>query len=335
VHVNMVGDGLNPLNAFGLGFFPSGCPEYPAVQAFSIFSPADMDFTVPEDGIFIIGVTACCDLNFSGSGTLEGGYVVSVVPDIPVELIDSISGQVTDKVTGRPLAGPVEPFALVQLYRAGPDGFEFLAQIPTGEDGNYLFSAATVGNRLLPGDYMVMGFANQYQTSDNVVDIINVQAHEARVAPVLALLSNPVRFTNVKPCDNNSAREGKCDFSFIATLGTADITKGALWSLSHTSGTGGIINATEFLVCEQPLILIPGRRTEVRCGFTVPANVPDGALFCADARFGEGIRTNPYFTVQELIVPLFCMTKLPRQGSFQVLPQPEAVEHIRHRSNQR
>jgi hypothetical protein len=329
----------NPLTAYGVGFFTSDCPVSPVANTFTIFSAANLDFTVPADGTFILGVTACCDTNFSGSGTIEGEYVLSVGTNLPpADFIDSISGQITDAITGRPLAGPVDPFALVQLYRSSPFGFEFVAEIPTDENGNYLFSAAVVGNPLLVGDYRIVSYANQYQTMDNSVDMVNVQVHEARIAPVLTLLSNPVRFTDVKPCDAIPAQGGNCNFSFMATDSTADIMKGAVWSLVKASGTGGLIDATEFLACEQPLTLIPGKRTaskEVRCGFTVPASVPDNAIFCPDARFGEGSRANPHFTVQGLLDPLFCLTKLPGQGSLQVLPQPAAVELMRHKGNHR
>jgi hypothetical protein len=37
-----------------------------------------MEYTVPPDGASIIGVTACCDTNFSGSGTIEGAYVLNI-----------------------------------------------------------------------------------------------------------------------------------------------------------------------------------------------------------------------------------------------------------------
>ena len=66
----------NPLTAYGVGFFPSSCPTVPTAQAFTIGSPAQMEYTVPPDGASIIGVTACCDTNFSGSGTIEGAYVL-------------------------------------------------------------------------------------------------------------------------------------------------------------------------------------------------------------------------------------------------------------------
>jgi hypothetical protein len=67
-----------PLTAYGIGVFTSNCPASPMGSAFSISSEAALDFTIPADGIFVIAVTACCDLGFSGSGTIEGAYVLAV-----------------------------------------------------------------------------------------------------------------------------------------------------------------------------------------------------------------------------------------------------------------
>jgi hypothetical protein len=271
---------------------------------------------------------------------ITGGssYDFGAIPLVPIIPVASISGQVTDAVTGRPLAGTVEPFARVQLYRSGPYGLEYVAEIPTSETGTYRFSSAVVGRPLLRGDYLVVGYANQYQAVNNSLALVNVQAREARVAPVLTLLSNPVRITEVAPCDNIPADGGKCAFSYRVTVGTANRTEGVAWSLVRAWGTGGLVNATDFLACEQPLSLIPGTTAAsavVRCQFTVPASVPDYAYFCPDARFGEDSRATPHFTVQGLIDPLFCLAKLPAWGSFKVLPQPAAVELLRHKGDHR
>ena len=190
-----------------------------------------------------------------------------------------------------------------------------------------------VGRQLIRGNYRVIGSANQYQAIDNTIDLLNIQGHEARIAPVLSLLSNPVRITEVKPCDNIPSQGGHCYFSYKVTNGTANRMKGVSWSLVSASGTGGFMNATNFLACQQSLNLTTGKGDAsqvVRCRFTVPYSVPANANICADARFGQGSVVNSYFSVQGLIDPLFCLTKLPGQGSFQVLPEREAVELMRH-----
>lgn len=83
----------NPLTGYGVGVFPSDCPAFPSVSSFTIFSPAQFQFAVPPDGVSVIGVTACCDVNFSGSGTIEGAYVLSVEtvgvpPSTPPAVVD-------------------------------------------------------------------------------------------------------------------------------------------------------------------------------------------------------------------------------------------------------
>ena len=437
----------NPLTAFGVGVYTSDCPEYPNYIAFTNYSTARVDFTVPADGTFIIGVTACCDISFTGSGTIEGAYVLAVgpppaptvitgavtdaqtglglpgnqspfawvtleqcfdygywgfcyslqsqptdsqgyfrfegefdgnfrvsvnadpyfyeqpvlrptgpsdyasiliprgthydfgvIPLVPIVPVQSISGQVIDRVTGRPLSGAGEPYARVQLFRQSQTGLDFVAEIATDHDGTYVFSSAVVGRPLIQGDYRVVGYANQYQTSENFVDVLGVQPREVRVAPVLRLLSNPVRITNVMPCRSVPAQGGTCEFSYNVTVGGAARMAGTAWSLVNATGTGGFTDGTNFVACEQPLTLVAGPSAtsqEVRCRFSVPARVPAYASICTDARFGEDSRANPHWTVQAEIDPLFCMMKLPGQGTFKVLPQRAAVELSRREAGRR
>jgi hypothetical protein len=337
LRVTMTGDSTkpNPLTAYGVGLFPSDCPTSPSATSFTIFSPASLDIVVPADGIFVIGVTACCDLDFSGSGTIEGSYLLSVGPNTPIK---SIGGRVADRLTGIALPGAAEPFARVDLYRLGLFGPEYVAGTPTSNKGRYLFSSETVGASLTPGDYQVVAYAGQYQSTDSAVTLLNVQAGEARNAPALSLLSNPVRFTEINSCEDVPAQGGECNFSYRVTVGTAGRLVGGVWSIVDAWGTGGMINATQFLACEQPIALVPGSRASsqvVRCRFTIPANVPDYASFCPDARFGEGSRANPHFAVQGLIDPLFCLNKLPAQTLLKVVPQGAAAQMLRPRGHRR
>ena len=333
LRVTLSGDpsSSKPLTAFGVGLFSSDCPSSPSASSFTIFTPANLGIVVPPDGIFIIGVTACCDGNFSGSGTVEGAYLLSVDPILPVLSVKSIIGSVTDRLTGVALPGASEPFARVELYRSGLFGLEYVAGMPTSNEGRYVFSTETVGRSLTPGDYQVVAYASQYQSTDSAVDLSNVQGGETRVAPTLALLSNPVRFTDIKPCEDLPAQGGDCNFSYRVTVGSSGRLAGGVWSLVDAWGTGGMINATQFLACEHPIALSSGTRAAshvVHCRFTVPGAVPDYAFFCVDARFGEGSRANPHFAVQGLIDPLFCLSKLPAQTSLKVVPGEIAAQHM-------
>jgi hypothetical protein len=330
LRVTLTGDPTksNPLTAYVIGLFPSNCPSSPSAISASIFSPANLDIVVPDDGTFVIGVTACCDLDFSGSGTIEGAYLLSLGPNMPVK---SIGGLVTDKISGVPLPGAAEPFAWVDLYRWGLFGPEYVAGMPTSNKGQYLFSSEATGSPLTPGDYQIVAFANQYQSTDSTVDLRNVQAGEARTAPTVGLLSNPVRFSDIRPCADVPSQGGDCNFSYRVTVGTGRPLRGGVWSLVNAWGTGGLINATKFLSCEYPINLIagtPAASQVVQCRFTIPASVPDYAGFCVDARFGEGSRANPHFAVQGLIDPLFCLSKLPAQTLLKVVPQGPAARKV-------
>ncbi|GKT10766.1 hypothetical protein [Desulforhabdus sp. TSK] len=84
VHVSLAADFSKPtpLTSLLVGAFTSACPGSYAdlgyVGSWDNTTPVQLDFTVPSDGIFIVAADACCDLNFTGSGTIEGAYVLSV-----------------------------------------------------------------------------------------------------------------------------------------------------------------------------------------------------------------------------------------------------------------
>jgi hypothetical protein len=92
VHVSLIGDSSKPapLTSLLVGAFTSACPGSPdgsqdpdLGRASSFENPVQLDFTIPSDGIFIVAANACCDFSFTGSGTIEGAYVLSVTGDQP------------------------------------------------------------------------------------------------------------------------------------------------------------------------------------------------------------------------------------------------------------
>jgi hypothetical protein len=103
VGVTLNGDSSspNPLTSFGVGFFPSNCPAIAQSSNFNIFSPAHLEFTVPADGKFVIAVTACCDTNFSGSGTIQGAYILTVTGTSPGGVAAPVGSNPADQSYGR------------------------------------------------------------------------------------------------------------------------------------------------------------------------------------------------------------------------------------------
>jgi hypothetical protein len=65
-----------PLQSTLVGVFSAGCTLRKSSSA--IGASSSVSFTVPPDGTVIMGVSACCDLNFTGSGTLEGAYLLEI-----------------------------------------------------------------------------------------------------------------------------------------------------------------------------------------------------------------------------------------------------------------
>jgi hypothetical protein len=65
-----------PLQSTAVGVFSSACAQLTSNS--TIGGSTSADFTVPADGKFIVAATACCDLSFTGSGTLEGAYLLNV-----------------------------------------------------------------------------------------------------------------------------------------------------------------------------------------------------------------------------------------------------------------
>src|SRR5262245_5039103 len=65
------------------GFFTSDCPVEPTTRAFTISSPAHRELSMPPDGVFVIGVTACCDGNFPDGGTIQGSLSCLSNPRFP------------------------------------------------------------------------------------------------------------------------------------------------------------------------------------------------------------------------------------------------------------
>lgn len=311
-----------PLNSLVVGLFAATCPASPWVTGINISGPAMVSTTVPADGYFVVAVTACCDLSFTGSGTLQGGYLLSVEGTSAV--VSSIRGKVTDMVTSAPLAGLTDPFAYVYLERLTPAGPELVAEGATLDDGSYSFVGVPVGS------YRVAATASQYQVVDSAVDLGPVVANEDRLAPDLRLLPNPVRFINVRPCDDVPAEGGICRYSFEANLGADQMRSGVVWNIVNGSNSAGLIGGTQFQSCERPLTLIAGtpvaNRT-IRCQFFVPPTVPDDASFCVDAWFGDGSRVEPHMAVQGLR-QLFCMSKRPGASRLQVLPQAPAAPRM-------
>jgi hypothetical protein len=111
----------------------------------------DVDFAVPANGTYLIGVADALDRNFAGDGgTFAGDYAYYVLPRLPQ--IDSFSGRLVDGFTGEPVAGRVS------LQSCGGGFCRMLSRQSTAANGEFRFEIG-LDRRTLPAGLLVATFA--------------------------------------------------------------------------------------------------------------------------------------------------------------------------------
>lgn len=142
-----------------LGLFSSDCAQLAINDDSGGGLNSRLSFRVPDDGVFVLGATACCDFAFEGGG--QGSYLLSLHPFLAIE---SISGQLINAETGQPLSGIDFPFASVQLIRCNLSGcFEFIVSQQTDSDGRFFFDADQFGAELSVGTYQIQANAQGFE----------------------------------------------------------------------------------------------------------------------------------------------------------------------------
>lgn len=312
-----------------LGFFDSNCNLITWNDDSGSLN-SHLEVTIPNDGIFILGATACCDIGFSGGG--NGTYQLTITP---VQSIGSISGQATDALTRKGLRGDIAPFAFVRLLQCGIFGcFDVNGQSADAR-GRFRFETDSGGAPLRTGDYMLIVSAEQYQTRET--GLFSVGADQDLNVGSIALTSSPIRFTDMSACSVPSAG-GWCEFSVKITNGLSTRLSGQAWSIVGGSGIGSSVNLTNFQTDDPLLVsLDPGRSTTLRFRFLMSGTVADGAFVCTSVFVGNG--THPYFNPVGQS-NLFCFTKgsngftlmspqemqmIVQQMQILTPPQPDAV----------
>lgn len=141
-----------------LGLFDAAC-NLVAINDDSGTLNSRLIFASPDDGIVILGVTACCDGGFTGVG--EGSYRLSIAR---LAAIESIAGRIVSSDTGQPLPGSEFPFASAQLIRCEDFGcFEFVGFQQADGDGRFLFANDFAGNPLTVGSYEIQVSASGFE----------------------------------------------------------------------------------------------------------------------------------------------------------------------------
>ena len=115
-----------------LGLFNSDCALL-AINDDTNGLNSRLAVVVPDDGLFVLGVTACCDSEFIGGGF--GSYLLTL--DV-LRTIDSIGGRLVNATTGVAISGLDPTYASVYLVRCSNGNcFEYVAYQQVGTDGSF------------------------------------------------------------------------------------------------------------------------------------------------------------------------------------------------------
>jgi hypothetical protein len=142
-----------------LGLFDSEC-NLLAINDDSNGLNSRLIFTIPEDGLFVLGATNCCDSSFIGGGI--GSYLLAINQLIA---INAIEGRLINATNTDPLTGSDPTYANATLLGCDADGcFDFKANQPADSEGRFSFQVDQFGNPLQAGDYQIQAFALGFDT---------------------------------------------------------------------------------------------------------------------------------------------------------------------------
>ena len=300
-----------------LGLFDSNC-NFITLNDDSGSLNSHLEISVPDDGIFVLAATVCCDYGFFGGG--NGSYQLTVAP---IQYLNSIRGVVTDAVTGKALSGVVAPYAYIRLLQCGMFGCFDVNSQAAGSDGSFHFETDFNGNALRVGNYMIVASADQYYVSQT--EIFGVGDGENYSTGKVALNSYPIRFSDLQVCAVQSDG-GLCDFSVKITNGLATKFSGKAWSVIDGYNIGSFTKFTNFQAdSPSDISLAPGKSAVLRFRFQVRGLVADGAVICATAFVGKN--PSPFFNTSGVRF-LFCFVK--GSNGFSLMSEQEMHKQLQH-----
>jgi len=304
-----------------LGFFDSSCNLVDFNDDVGVGFNSRLVLTIPDDGVFILAVTLCCDGEFLGGGA--GTYEITVAPFLA---IGSISGRVVDALTGSPLPGDTEPFAFVQLLRCrGDEGCSEVNGQPADPAGRFLFDRDFSGRPLGKGRYQIVAFANQYQPGQT--DPFAVGEGEERNVGDVQLEPFPVQLSNINPCGDIPAQGGTCKYSVTVANRSGTRLDAEAWSLVEGFGIGSFTDFTEFQAGIRRLTMQSEDSKEARFEFRVPSQVLAGATICT--KFFVSRRRAAFLDTVGA-AGLFCITK--EDAGFSIVADKKAQQIFRQTS---
>ncbi|MEZ4513967.1 MAG: carboxypeptidase regulatory-like domain-containing protein [Chloroflexota bacterium] len=239
--------------------------------------------------VFSVGVGEALDL-----GELEM---------TPLPRARSITGQIIDASTKSPLAGQNYPYAHVELQKCITldDCYDTINNQYVGDDGSFVIDTAYFGLPLLADSYQLVITAYEHQTKIIPVDLAE---GEALNLGQIRLDPEPVKLTNLQPCQDIPLRGGRCRFSIEITNRMTARLNGLVWAVVTSQDSGSFLNYTTFEIKNaQKVNLQSGRNKKVQFQVDVPAGA--GGSICVDIFVAQGTNT-PFNTLGQT---QFCVYK--------------------------
>ncbi len=309
-------EGVDQVAQNALGILNSGCNDYKPTPHLN-----HEVLIVPKDGVFIVAIFAPVRPSESFL------YRLTITP---TSAIGSISGVISDAITGRPLTSAVNTTVtfvnckVTDIYDCMYN--RSLASQATNNQGEFAVSREDDGTPLEVANYRIWVSADQYES---VAIPFFAMAKDQHKQVNISLKPYPARLS-ISPCNNIPSAGGKCKFSVTVFNGQAKNLPAVIWNIVTGQGINTLGQTTQFPILPFPFVFLPKAGSKsFNFQFNVPAGVREGASICVDTFVG-GLGKNPNFNIKG--TSNFCISKMAGSNTLKVVPESEANRHL-HRRN--
>lgn len=218
--------------------------------------------------------------------------------------IGSISGRLVNAIGGAPLGANVA--AAITLNRCVEGDCQYyITSLSPDPEGYFRFDAASLGQPLMVGEYLVVGNADQFANSS--LGAFTVTEGQQYQLGDLALQPNPIQFYDAQGCAPISPQGGACAYSIRLLNNQPERAELQVWSIIQI---GGPSSGTFQPEPAQPLSLDSGESRVLGFSVNVPPEVPEYTSICATifvADAGEGYyfrpRASSFVFCSEVVAP--------------------------------
>ncbi|MCB9431185.1 MAG: carboxypeptidase regulatory-like domain-containing protein [Ardenticatenaceae bacterium] len=211
----------------------------------------------------------------------------------PLPRAHSISGQLIDTFTHSPLPGNNYPYSQIELQKCEvPDNCYNINNQYVGDDGSFVIDTSYFGFPLLADNYYLRITAYEHQTKMIPIDLAEGEA--LNLGQIL-VDPEPIKLTNLQPCQDLPVRGGRCRFSIEITNRMTSRLNGIVWAVVDSYETGSFLNYTTFEIKNaQKVNLQTGRSKKVQFQVDIPATA--GGEICVNIFVAQGTN-NPFNTL--------------------------------------